>query len=258
MQSSKLEDYTHSIDYVLNPKTNQPIEKYGHAWYYLIRNGYNENKLESLPVVYKEMIVSPKTNQPIEKYGKAYQDLTQQGYSEIKLNRSTIIQSRNKVTFVNKLNLRTNKPQRGGVILYTIINDQLLFGFGLDSTYNEFTDFSGGISYKRDQNAIEGSLREFCEETEGLYCALHLEDVIDAPVIIDKHNLIIFLYTDESPDEITYAFQNLKRTKKSEVKNIIWVTEQELKSAIKLKLPYIYSRLRNFLEKFGNFYDALK
>ncbi len=253
----RLEDYSHQVDYVLNPKSNQPIEKYGHTWYYLIRNGYHENLLEALPIVDLEMIISPKTSQPIEKYGKAYNDLIQQGYNEYKLNRFTIQKSEHKITKVNQLDLKTNKPQRGGVILYTIVNDQLLFGFGLDSTYNEFTDFSGGISYKK-ENCIEGALREFCEETEGLYCALHTEDVIDAPVMVDKHNLIIFLYTDESPDEITYSFQHLKRAKKSEVKNIIWVTEQELKSAIQLKLPYIYSRLRNFLAKFGNFYNQLK
>lgn len=253
-----LEDYSNHVDFVLNPKTKQPIEKYGHTWYYLIRNGYHENVLEELPIVTKDFILSPKTKQPIEKYGKTWYDLTQQGFNEHKLERIPSINKQiHKVTKVKKLNLKTNKPQRGGVILYTRIKGELLFGFGLDSTYDELTDFSGGISYKKDKNAIDGSLREFCEESEGLYCALNLAHVMEAPVIVDKHNLIMFLYTEESPEEINYHFHNQFKTKKSEIKDIIWVTEKELRMAILIRLPYIYARVRNFLEKYGNFYQYL-
>ena len=127
-----------------------------------------------------------------------------------------------------------NKPQRGGIILYTIIDNQLFFGFGVDSVYNELTDFGGGISYKRDYNCIEGALREFCEETEGLYCNIKKEDVMDAPAIIDKHNLIIFLYTDESPDEITFNFQNQNK-QNTEVKNTMLVTE--IMQELSLQIP---------------------
>lgn len=251
-----LEDYSNNMDFILNPNTNQPIEKYGPTWFYLLRKGYNENDLEKLPIVNKDFIINPKTKQPIEKYGKTWQELIKQGYSERKLHTLPMVNKMNEVTHVNKLDLFKNKPQRGGVILYTIINGQLFFGLGLDSTYNELTDFSGGISYKRDRNAIEGSLREFCEESEGLYCTLTMDDVINSPVIVDKHNLIMFLYTNEHPDDITYQFQ--LQGKCSEIKNIVWITEDELKLAIRFSLTYIYARLRNFLKKFGDFYQYLK
>lgn len=250
-----LEDYSNNIDFVINPLTNIPIEKYGHTWYYLIRKGYNENNLENLPIITQSFVINPKTKQPMEKYSKTWYDLIQQGYS--KLNELPIINKPiNKVTYVNQLDLNLNKPQRGGVILYTIVDGRLLFGFGLDSTYDELTDFSGGIKYKKDKNLIDGALREFREESEGLYF-LNKEDVIHSPVLIDKHNVIMFLYTSESPDEITYQFQN-QYGHKSEIKNIVWVTEDELRSALELNLTYIYSRVKNFLIKFGDFYQYLK
>ena len=34
-----LENYSNHIDFVINPLSNQAIEKYGHTWYYLIRKG---------------------------------------------------------------------------------------------------------------------------------------------------------------------------------------------------------------------------
>ena len=250
-----LEDYSNNIDFVRNPLNNKPMEKYGDTWYYLIRNGYSENMLENLPIIDKEFVINPKTKQPIEKYGKTWYDLTQQGYSKEKLNKLPLINNTNQVTYVHKLDLNLNKPKRGGVILYTVINKQIFFGLGVDKKYNELTDFSGGIS-RKDATAIDGALREFCEETEGLFSIK--ENVMHSPVIVDKHNLIMFLYTDEHPDDITYNFQAQEKTHKSEIKDIVWVTEQELKLAIQLNLPYIYSRLRNFLAKFGNFYDYLR
>ncbi len=249
-------DYSHFFDIVINPLTNQPIEKYGHAWYYLIRKGYNENKLESLPLLTIDFIISPKTKQPIERYGSHWYELIQHGFNEKKLNEIPLIL--NKMTYVKNLDMQKNKPKRGGVVLFTRVKNQLFFGLGLDTIYDELTDFSGGISYKKDKNAIDGSLRELCEETEGLFNLTH-QDVIEAPVIIDKHNLIIFLHV-ENPEQVSEDFQKCRICPTlcdSEIKSIVWLTEDELKMAIKWKLPYIYSRLRNFLNKF-DFYAELK
>ena len=75
-------------DQIRNPQTNKYIEKYGSTWYYLLRNGYKEEKLESCPIFY---------------------------------NKNAIPQMK----YVKDLNLDLLKPGRGGVILYTIINNNL-------------------------------------------------------------------------------------------------------------------------------------
>lgn len=209
------------MDLVVDPRSGRITEKYGKHWYYLLRSGFTEDELEALPVINKKIYP---------------------------------------VTYVNQLDLNTYRPGRGGVVLYTVYKGNLMFGLGLDAKYNELTDFGGGIQYGYDKNAINGALREFCEETLDLYCLRNADDIQNAVVLKDPTNFIIFVYTDENPDDITMAFQKAyqeSKNKKKEIKDIVWVTEKELKSALKLNMTYIYSRLRNFLSKFGDFYRYL-
>lgn len=203
-------------DQIVNPDTGRIIGKYDDAWWYLIRSKrYGEDYLEALPT---------------------------------KINQPTIL------TTVDKLP-QNWKPIRAGVILYTVIHDQLLFGFGLDATYNQLTDFAGGV--KKGESAISAALKEFCEESL-IFCDINKKDIKTAPVLYDKHHLIIFLYTDLDPNDISTTFHQLsKNVKKLEVKDIVWITEDELKLSIQYKLQHVYARLRNFLSKAGNFYDYL-
>lgn len=211
-----------SYDKIRNPTDNKKyIEKYSGAWYYFLRNGYKEYDLELMPVFYHTS-------------------------------------AKSRMGLVKELNLETFKPSRGGVILYTVKNGKLLFGFGLDDKYGELTDFSGGISYKKDDNAVIGSLRELREESLGLY-DVSFEQVQNAHVLYDKYHLVLFLYTNDDPKEVVGDFRERhQQAKKSELKDIVWITEDELRKAIRMKSSYIYIRLLNFLAKAGNFYLYLK
>jgi hypothetical protein len=211
-----------SYDEIRNPTNNKKyIEKYSGAWYHFLRNGYKEYDLELMPIFYHAS-------------------------------------AKARMGLVKELNLETFKPARGGVILYTINNGQLLFGFGLDDKYGELTDFSGGISYKRDNNAVRGALRELKEESLGLY-DVSVEQVQNAHVLYDKYHLVLFLYTNDNTTEVVDDFRERhQQTIKSELKDIVWITEDELRKAIRLKSSYIYIRLLNFLAKAGNFYFYLK
>lgn len=211
-----------NYDKIRNPTDSKKfIEKYSGAWYYFLRHGYKEYDLELMPVFYN-------------------------------------ISAKACIGQVKDLDLETLKPSRGGVILYTLRDGKLLFGFGLDNKYNELTDFSGGISYKKDDNAVIGALRELREESLGLY-DVSFEQVKNSYVLYDKHHLVLFLYTTDHPEEVVDDFRELhKDSKKSELKDIVWITEEELFMAIKMKSSHIYIRLLNFLAKGGNFYRYLK
>ena len=64
-------------------------------------------------------------------------------------------------TLVQNLNLDVFRPQRAGVIIYTVYNGAVYFGFGLDAKTHDLTDFGGGVVYKIDSMPSERALREF-------------------------------------------------------------------------------------------------
>lgn len=110
-------------------------------------------------------------------------------------------------TKVRNLNLQYVKPQRAGVIMYTYENGVMYIGMGLDANTHDLTDFGGGVMYKNgDDNVIKGGLREFEEETLGIFTSLSIDDVKECPVIYDDNNLIIFINVGISPNQISKKF----------------------------------------------------
>lgn len=109
-------------------------------------------------------------------------------------------------TTVQNLNLEYVKPQRAGIIIYTVINGSIYFGLGLDAKTHDLTDFGGGVIYKTDLNVIRGALREFEEETLEIFDPITFDDIKQCPVIYDNDNLIIFVHMNIDPDTTCVAF----------------------------------------------------
>ena len=169
-------------------------------------------------------------------------------------------------TTVQNLNLDCVKPQRAGVIIYTVVNGSTYFGFGLDSKTHDLTDFGGGVIYKVDGNAIIGALREFEEETLGIFEPVSIEDIKQCPVIYDNHNLIIFIHMNIDPDTTCLAFHEKyrrtmninmmddqkRRHRDPEVCGITWLTWEEFQLSIKEK-GIMFSRVQRFLTRAEDF-----
>jgi len=169
---------------------------------------------------------------------------------------------------VKNLNLEFVKPQRAGVIMYTVINGCIYFGLGLDSRTHDLTDFGGGVVYKYDSNCIKGALREFNEETLSIFEPLSFLDVCQCPVLYDNRNLIIFLHIKLDPDLISKTFnerykhwmethvnsdeRECNKHTEPEVCGITWLTWEEFLSSIKGK-GVIFSRVQRFLSRADNF-----
>lgn len=70
------------------------------------------------------------------------------------------------------VDLYQNKQLRAGVIVYVEIPNankpQLFFCLGLDQRTGDITDFGGGVT-KKDPTALHAALREFHEETLGIF-----------------------------------------------------------------------------------------
>lgn len=163
---------------------------------------------------------------------------------------------------VKDIDLVTIKPQRAGVIIYTIFNNQIYFGLGVDTNSGELTDFGGGVSYKdnRDKNVILGALREFEEETLGIF-KISFDDVLDSTVIYNNNILIIFKLMVIDPDMTRNVFLyqhdlSMKNNVLPEVCDIKWVTPTEFKEII-AKRGSMFHRVQNFLQQAGDFFRFL-
>ena len=195
-------------DFIRHPVTGKWIEKYESRWWFLIRQGYDEDELELM------------------------ETLTYPAH----------------LTLVK--NLPPIKPIRTGAILYTVNDGKLLFGLGVDAIYKQLTDFSGGN--KKGESPIYSALREFCEETLHLYC-LKEEEIQESVAMVDKHHLVLFIYTHLDPGIVTLLF---RMKGQGEMIDIVWIDEDDLMNEI-IHPSFMYLRLANFLAK-ANFIKYLK
>ena len=165
-----------------------------------------------------------------------------------------------KKCLVSDINVDVVKPERGGVIIYTVWNGLIYFGFGLDSQTHEVTDLAGRIHYSKGENCIEGSIREFNEESLRIFdfdINSEAKSIMESPVIYDDKNIIIFLRTSLTPNQVSSAFDKAfrdlqERDEKYPSENcaMIWLSYTELREKIKTKKSF-YSRTSTFLKKAG-------
>ena len=172
-------------------------------------------------------------------------------------------------TIVQNLNLECVKPQRAGIIPYTVVNGAIYLGMALDSRTHDLTDFGGGVIYRTDRDAIRGALREFEEETLSIFEPISSEDIGHCPVIYDDRNLIVFVHIDIDPDTVCLAFnekfekaletlppqeESGRRRGEPEVCGITWLTWEEFQDCLKVR-GIMFSRVQKFLfraEKFSH------
>lgn len=160
-------------------------------------------------------------------------------------------------TKVGNVDLENVRPRRAGVILYTTHNDTVYFGMGMDEATHDITDFGGGIRYKQDLNVINGALREFDEETLGIFDVMTIDDVIKCPVLYDDKMLIIFIRLDENPEMISRVFlRKYECSRNQEICSIVWFEQEEFQSEL-VREQIMYKKIHKFLKKAGNFYHIL-
>jgi hypothetical protein len=160
-------------------------------------------------------------------------------------------------TKVKDINLKYVKPERAGIILYTVKYDSIYFGLGLDAKFHELTDFGGNICYPKDVNVIKGAIREFEEETLNIFDVTE-KDIEDSLAVYDDKNLIIFAYIDIDPNDISERFneQYKKTNSKREVCSITWLSWCDLQSAINQD-NILFSRIKKFFVKLGDLSNLL-
>lgn len=158
-----------------------------------------------------------------------------------------------------------NRPNRGGIIMYTVYNGVLYFGLAVDAETHDLTDAGGAIDYNIDKTAVRGCVREFIEETLNIFETVTEEHLQSCPVVYDEKNMIIFMHIAVDPNEVSRKLlENYKeiikersklsrlRTKKCpslpEVCGITWLTKESFKDSLE-RPGIMYSRVRKFLSR---------
>ena len=169
------------------------------------------------------------------------------------------------IDYVKDVNWEKIRPQRGGVIPYCIKDGEVYFGMGIDTKTGDMTDFGGGIRYKKDGDAITGSLREFMEESLCIFGAYDSQSVQNNVVVYTDTMMIIFLHFDVNMERINEIFDSRVRISKYfEISSLIWIPKSVFVSCIKtgwLTTPFcnrrLYFRVRRLLQSCINFCSYL-
>nr|QBK90822.1 MAG: NUDIX hydrolase [Pithovirus LCPAC201] len=170
---------------------------------------------------------------------------------------------------VKSINWKINKPHRSGVIVYTVFEGTLLFGLGIDLIYDNITDFGGQVSYTEDRNAVVGGLREYHEETHGIFGKFSPEQVEDCKVALRNDMMVIFIPLEIYPEKASIQFlKEAKLSTEREIKELIWLNKKDLIKLItqghivknrfgeKPKRIEIYNLLGDFMSQLHNtFHD---
>lgn len=158
------------------------------------------------------------------------------------------------ITTVKNLD-KSLKIARAGFILYTVHNQRLYIGLGVDAKNHELTDFAGHVIYKIGESVVNGALRELKEETLGIFSPITSKDIENCLTIYDNNNLVIFMHININPEMVSEEFNEkyqLSADYKPEVCAITWLTLQEFDDAIKNDNGILYQRVQKFLKSAGN------
>lgn len=169
------------------------------------------------------------------------------------------------IDYIKDVDWTKVKPQRGGVVPYTVRDGEVYFGLGIDTKTGDITDFGGGIRYKKDGDAVTGSLREFMEESLCIFGAYNMETVKNTVVVYTDSIMIIFLHFDVDMEQVNEIFDSRVRISRySEISSLIWLPKSAFLTCVKtgwLTTPYcnrrLYFRVRRLLQSCINFCSYL-
>ena len=159
------------------------------------------------------------------------------------------------------INLDTYKPKRGGCIPYLIAESDIYFCVGMDSKFKELTDFGGGISYKKnkDENFKNGALREFREETLGVFDSVDMSNIDNSVVVCSDSSSIIFIPVKVDMNKIVNEFnKRINKAKNSEISSIIWLDIKNFNEMLRDRDSNFYKVTRFTLLHSDDFYSLLR
>jgi hypothetical protein len=170
---------------------------------------------------------------------------------------------------IKNIDWNLQKQRRSGVVVYTTykkensLKPELMFLLGIDTQSGNITDFGGGIKSRR-ESPLKGGLREFQEESLGIFGNIIENELDEQIVIYTDQNMIIFIHIDFDIDDTMLEFnKRVSIIKDVEVNSIILMTEIQFVTLLEgstLNNRIMYTKVREILApalKEGNFIKLL-
>jgi len=147
--------------------------------------------------------------------------------------------------FVDK---SVQRQKRSGIILYTMIDNEIYIGMGVHSHSHDFTDFGGSV--KKNEDVIKAAIREFTEETLFIFNDISISNILNCMCVYDNYNIIIFVPISMNIEDINNRFYKscaCRKINKLENCCIAWIKIEEFVECL-YKSDIVYSRVSNLLK----------
>ncbi len=138
------------------------------------------------------------------------------------------------------INWRFRKFRRGGILPYTVIDGVRLYCFALDSSSADLTDF-GGSRDTRDKDILETALREFKEESLGVFGNVTYEDLLDVEAIYTRVNenryammLLLPVKVRDLMEPVEEFSRRAARLRDHENRALVWLTQEQVSRVLYL------------------------
>lgn len=142
---------------------------------------------------------------------------------------------------------------RAGIIPYIRLdNGNVWYCLGIDDKSGDLSDFGGGVEKRDKGNYQLTAIREFDEETLGVFGTLSIRDIYNSYVIFYAHTAIIFLRINLDIESFKYYQEEFKLRrdglhKQTEMRDIAWISNDHI-----LSRPRIYDKIHKQLRFFCN------
>ena len=166
-----------------------------------------------------------------------------------------------KINYIKDIDLNKIKPNRSGVIIYTVYKHRTYFILGIDTKSGDITDFGGGVSFKR-ENFLDGGLRELMEESLGIFGEISTDEIKNFLAVYDENNIITFIRLDiDIKDKHREFKERIKSVNNPEVKDLKILDKQKfiaLCNGSKVSDTVMYDRIRTLLSTAKQEYEFLR
>lgn len=155
------------------------------------------------------------------------------------------------LAYIKDIDWNIQKQKRSGAIVYTLYKNQIYFLAGVDTSSGNITDFGGGIKLKA-ETPLTGGLREFSEESCGIFGSIDEKDVSDHLVIYTNDLMIIFIHITFNIDRIMMEFNTrIAEVSNPEVNSLILMNSEQFVKLIKggaVNERIMYDKIRTVLK----------
>lgn len=141
-----------------------------------------------------------------------------------------------------------------GIFSYTIVSDVIYLCLCKTYRYDQITWFDGAVDKRKDKTLKDAAIREFTEETNNVFNITNINPDSYCIFNFREIHIILKLSIKYDLEEIDRMFISNERN--SEIKELIWMTLDELFENIEKNPEIFYSIFRDTVKQIG--YSNLK